>query len=111
MPKATTQHPAHRLSDLFQQLLAGHKKHWRLKVRVSDPEYREMVNDQNAKRAGWAREACQAFRVATGCDNDTVIRDLLCDLMHLCEQEPNYGDFYVELKAANRHFIEEHAEM
>ena len=47
--------------------------------------------DQNVRRAAWAREAVAAFQNETGQDDsdglDTLLTDLLCDLLHLCDQE------------------------
>ena len=47
--------------------------------------------DQNAHRAVWARRALAAFQEETGLTDadglDTVLTDLLCDLVHLCGQE------------------------
>lgn len=54
----------------------------------------------NEARAQWAGEAIEAFKAITGADDDTALKDLLCDLMHLCDREPSrFG-----------HFVEEHAD-
>ncbi len=48
-------------------------------------------SDQNAQRAARARAAVATFRYETGQGDadglDTVLTDLLCDLLHLCDQE------------------------
>ena len=54
------------------------------------------MSPTNAERAGWARTAIGAFAFETnmrGEDLDTKIGDLLCNLIHLCDEEDlNFDD-------------------
>jgi len=62
---------------------------------------------QNPERAAWAALAMDAFKDATnmhGEDNETIISDLLCDLMHFCDEAGlSYAD-------CNRRAWENHVE-
>jgi hypothetical protein len=42
---------------------------------------------QNARRAEWAAIALDAFQGETGTDDEDVLADLLCDLLHWCDRE------------------------
>lgn len=67
----------------------------------ADPE------GQNNDRAEWAEEAIEAFRIETGCDLDTAVYDLLCDLAHYCDR---HGlSFADELSHAKKHYNDETA--
>jgi len=74
---------------------------------------------RNADRAEWAASAMSKFATLAGLDNDlhvdpeTVLADLLADLMHWCDaQKANYHleeavDFQSALGRAQRHYDEE----
>jgi hypothetical protein len=74
------------------------------------PHDPEGMNDD---RAEWARAAVEAFRAATGTDDGDAISDLLADLMHLCDREPDtFGaSFRRQLERAAMHYEEETAEV
>ena len=55
----------------------------------------------NSDRAEWARQAVEAFP-AQADDLETTIKDLFCNLMHLCNQE-NF-EFNTLLEGARMHF-------
>ena len=38
-------------------------------------------------------------------DNEDALCDLLCDLQHLCGQDPSYGSFQDVLRRAKVHFL------
>lgn len=56
----------------------------------------------NTQRAAWARVAIDGFIRATRTDEDDVISDLLCNLMHYCAESG--ADFLAELNRAALHF-------
>lgn len=64
----------------------------------------------NNQRAEWAGEALRKFQRDTSCDEDdeTVLGDLLCDLMHWCDREK--VDFHVALRRGQDHYREETTE-
>jgi hypothetical protein len=70
--------------------------------RIPDPD------GQNKDRAIWAGVALAAFQSITGTDDCDAIKDLLCDLMHYCQQ--NGQDFDVALDAARHHHTAETTE-
>lgn len=42
-------------------------------------------DDANPRRVGWAASTLHHFQGLTNTDNEDVIADLLCDLMHYCD--------------------------
>jgi len=70
--------------------------------RVPDPD------GQNKDRAIWAGVALAAFQSITKTDDRDAVKDLLCDLMHYCQQ--NNQDFDVTLDAARHHHVAETTE-
>jgi hypothetical protein len=56
----------------------------------------------NTERAKWAKTALQAFHNETGADEEDVVSDLLCDLMHLADREDWLFDD--ELERARRNY-------
>lgn len=71
-----------------------------------------VASQQNQSRAQWALDALDAFGLATGQrvrngrdEVEDMIGDLLCDLMHYCEQEKL--DFNVLLARGQMHFRDE----
>lgn len=62
--------------------------------------------DQNVRRAEWARAALSVFQNEARQDDseglDTVLTDLLCDLLHLCGKEGL--EFERVLVLARRHY-------
>ncbi|MBA9859201.1 hypothetical protein [Ralstonia insidiosa] len=59
----------------------------------------------NDERATWARQALDTFKHATECDEESVVGDLLCALMHFCDRAG--VDFMSEMGRAVRHYEEE----
>ncbi|ANJ76534.1 hypothetical protein PQH03_28370 [Ralstonia insidiosa] len=59
----------------------------------------------NDERAMWARQALDAFQRATNCEQESVVGDLLCDLMHHCDRTG--VDFLSEMGRAVRHYEDE----
>jgi len=60
---------------------------------------------KNSDRAEWAEQAVQTFKEGTrmrGEDEETIIGDLLCDLMHYCRI--NGWDFADLMERAESHF-------
>jgi hypothetical protein len=68
--------------------------------RIADPD------GQNKSRAEWAKYALVAFQSQTGTDNEDAVKDLLCDLMHYCQQTDG-ENFEASLDAARRHYLAE----
>lgn len=66
------------------------------------PPDTEGMNDD---RAVWAAVALSAFMEQTGCDEDTAVYDLICDLHHWCDR--NGQDFNHELERAQISYEEE----
>ena len=60
---------------------------------------------KNADRAEWAETALRAFQEETGTDDEDMLADLLCDLMHWCDRE-GYA-FKEALRRASSHYGEE----
>lgn len=56
------------------------------------------AKERNEFRAERAEVAIKAYRAIRGVDPDSLIRDLLCDLMHCCNLEGT--DFDDELSSA-----------
>lgn len=56
----------------------------------------------NVKRAEWARAALDGFVGACATDPEDQLADLLCDLMHLADQQGI--DFAAELDRATRNY-------
>lgn len=48
----------------------------------------------NTQRAGWAAKALAAYLCSHECDDDpeTVVQDLICDLLHLVRQQCGTSD-------------------
>ena len=46
-----------------------------------------MMEVTNDDRADWAAETCDRFQEITRTDDDSVLCDLLCDLMHLADRQ------------------------
>jgi len=66
------------------------------------------MKPSNEDRASWAQQAVAAFAAAINMEDeplDTVIGDLLADLMHLCDNEKL--DFNILLSRAQMNHIEE----
>lgn len=59
----------------------------------------------NAERAARGAAAIAAYRGVTGTEDDDVLADLLCDLMHWADR--NEAEFEEELDRANRNHIAE----
>jgi hypothetical protein len=62
----------------------------------SDPE------GMNATRASWANIAIRAFQAATGTADESVLGDLLANVMHWCDR--NQQDFDIALERARWHY-------
>jgi hypothetical protein len=66
----------------------------------------------NEKRAEWANAALDTFQETTNTDDQDVLSDLLCDLMHWADRHLTDGhDFDSELSRARYHYAEEIAEV
>jgi hypothetical protein len=65
-----------------------------------DPE------NMNDNRKEFAEQAIQAFIAATRSDREDALCDLLCDLMHWADREPE-TDFDHQLDRARNHYAEE----
>lgn len=63
----------------------------------------------NESRAHWAENACLQFVICTGTDWSDVLQDLLTDLMHLCDRDPEL-DFARDLERARDHYLAETTE-
>lgn len=59
----------------------------------------------NADRAEWAATALHAFQTVNGTDDEDILGDLLCNLMHLSDRE-GY-DFELALERARGHYAAE----
>ena len=62
----------------------------------------------NERRAQWADKALAVFQNETRCDQQDALPDLLCDLMHLADQQGI--DFDKMLQRARYHYQAEVAE-
>lgn len=58
----------------------------------------------NQDRARWAENALKIFIALTGVDKTDAVSDLLCNLQHLCQQDPSYGVFEDQFGRAKRNF-------
>lgn len=71
-----------------------------------------MIEVTNDLRAEWADEAVYAFAAVTHAADeeelDTLVGDLLCDLMHLCDRDGL--DFAALLERAQTHYAAEVAD-
>lgn len=65
------------------------------------------MNDEptNRARADRAAKAIATYQKLSGCDDDDALRDLLTDILHLCDF--NLVDFDFELRGARRAHEEE----
>ena len=63
------------------------------------------VDGMNDKRAAWAKAALHTFMLATGCDYEDSLGDLLCDLLDLADRD-NF-DFELALDRARGHYAAE----
>lgn len=61
--------------------------------------------DENARRAGHATVALAAYALETGSDDETMLTDLLADLMHWARA--NGRDFDVAMEQAEGHYAYE----
>lgn len=62
----------------------------------------------NDERADWAEEALAVFMESTGSDSGDAISDLIADLRHLCDRQPErYGTFDHAMCRATTHYTEE----
>lgn len=68
-----------------------------------DPE------QENEMRAARANLAVQAYRNVSGSDMKDALSDLLSDCMHLCDRDPQLGNFYAQLHRAQRNYLVETA--
>ena len=59
----------------------------------------------NDKRAQWAQEAVTAFQRVTRADDEDAVKDLLANLMHLCDRTGM--EFAVQFDAALYMYREE----
>lgn len=60
----------------------------------------------NENRSKWAKDAMDTFQDITGTDDEDVLQDLLCDLMHYANQT-TWLDFELELVRARDTFFQE----
>ncbi|MDH4481768.1 MAG: hypothetical protein QE279_03580 [Rhodoferax sp.] len=60
---------------------------------------------KNQERADAAELAIALYKTQN--DNEDALCDLLCDLEHLCAQDPSYGSFQDVLRLAKVHFLTE----
>jgi hypothetical protein len=84
---------------------------WKTKRKMFHRPARKTIPDpdgQNKDRAIWAGVAIAAFQSITKTDDCDAVKDLLCDLMHYCQQ--NDEDFDVALDAARHHHTAETTE-
>ncbi len=65
----------------------------------------------NDDRAEWALSAIRHFQTITGTDFEDALSDLLCDLMHACDRDPELGVFSTQLKRAVACYAEETMEV
>lgn len=87
------------LSDLIAEARKLCESSKRPPRSIADPD------GQNKNRADWAYQAKVRFQEVTGTDNADAVKDLLCDLMHYCQQHAEDGeDFDAALDAARRHY-------
>ena len=63
------------------------------------------MGKMNRQRAAWAGHAVLAFQTDTGTDRKDAIADLLCDLMHLADEEED--DFENMLTRAGQNYESE----
>ena len=57
-----------------------------------------MIDPTNEMRAEWAERAVDVFITIVATDREDAVADLLCDLMHLCQRQPErYGSFEAAL--------------
>lgn len=56
----------------------------------------------NEARSNWAAEALDAFQAETSTDDEDLLPDLLCDLMHWCDRNPT--DFEAALARARSNY-------
>jgi len=69
-----------------------------------------MYDVNNGMRALWAREALKTFQRVCRTDDCDAIPDLICDLLHLCDMNPEkYGNAADAIRrgAANYEFERE----
>ena len=61
-------------------------------------------DNMNDDRADWAEAALQAFIRACRTDREDALPDLLCDLIHLCDRQPDLGGFDAMVERARRNY-------
>ena len=66
-----------------------------------DPE------NQNSDRSDWAHAAVRAFQEETGTDDCDAIADLIGDLAHFCDRNPEYGTIQDAIRRAKIYYQEE----
>ena len=60
-----------------------------------------MYASMNERRSEWAYRTLLVFMQHTGTDKEDALSDLLCDLMHWCDEDGT--DFDAELARARNH--------
>lgn len=76
---------------------------WKTKPRTKRRSRKPDPDGQNKDRAEWAGVGIAAFQSITGTDDCDALKDLLCDLMHYCDENPE-NDFEVALDSARHHY-------
>jgi len=74
---------------------------------MPDTEIPPDVDGMNDDRSYWAKKAIEAFQEATRAENETVIGDLICDLAHLCDRQPEMGSMAHHIRNAIGNYLEE----
>jgi hypothetical protein len=62
------------------------------------------LKQENEQRAQRARNLVDAYIAENGGDGESVLRDMLADLMHMAAIDCECPDFEKELDAARMHF-------
>lgn len=91
---------ADRIENVLRAMTTWHDR----KRGVTPAEYDG--GPDNEDRADWACQALGTFMEATGVDPESAVADLICNLMHLMDREPEeYGeDFWHELANGLGHY-------
>jgi hypothetical protein len=69
-----------------------------MRRKLPDPEG---INDD---RASWALEALQTFQAATGAGDGDAMSDLIADLGHLADRNPEFGSVVAAIRRAAVHY-------
>lgn len=64
-------------------------------------------DNQNSNRSDLAHAAVRAFQVETGTDDCDAIADLIGDLAHFCDRNPEYGTVWDAIRRAKSYYREE----